>query len=181
MFKEQILTSDANDGRQSEEGEIILVQQKIGEKVFSGERPIKFPSVVDNVFHMILLDMRGFLGMVDGDEADYREIAYGHEGLKPHERWKAHYWNNAPIKGIFERENPLRAAYTVQERIHFLGFVNEQEYCEGCLLKQIYYYHNPLLFNDHLHAQSIIDKLPFRRDRIYTLPPSEGMEGLSGI
>lgn len=167
------LSSNAEDIKQSVEGETILVQQKIGEKVYSNDIPIKFPPISNNVFSLILVDMRGYLSGVSngGDANSYRVIAYGISGLERENEWMALYWKDrngklVPVKGLFDENNPLRAAKTLQERIHFLGFVSEKEYRQGKLLDQILYLANPTLFDTPVNesAKAIYNKMPFRRE-----------------
>ena len=163
------LESNAEDRKQSEEGEIILVQQKIGEKVYSNGKPIKFPPVSDNIYSLVLVDMRGYLAGTGGDIDDYHEIASGIYGLKPEDRWKAHFWKDgngksAPIKGIFDKNNPLHASKTLQERIHFIGFADEKEYGQGELLNQIHYIGNPTLFDSDESLKAVYNKMPFRKE-----------------
>ena len=138
---EQTISTNNKDKAQSEEGEIITAEQKIGEKIFKNDKPIKFPIPKDNTYHMILSDCRGFLDD-GGSYTDYDEIAYG--SLK--ENAYRHYFNNAPIKGLFEESNPLRAVQYIQERIHFLGFITEKEYQIGEILNNVSYRYNPYLF-----------------------------------
>lgn len=153
------LSSKANDIRQSEAGEIIIVQQKIGEKVFHKGKPTKFPDICDNTFHIIIVDMRGFLGEGGGgDKYDYKIITHGCRGMN-HIYFR--FWEGEPIKGIFEKDCPLRSAKTIQERIHFIGFVNETEFGPGEMLKQTIYFPNPNLF-DNDSAKLAIEKIPFR-------------------
>lgn len=144
IFYQQILSSNAKDIAQSPEAEMITAQQKIGEKVFTGGKPTKFPVPRDNAYHVILTDMRGFLDF-GGDRYDYRQIAYGAPGL-PHQY--LHYWENQPIKGLLEESCPLRAARFIQERIHFLGFVCERDYHEGEIPRASLYLPNPHLLSN---------------------------------
>ena len=58
--------TNANDLRQSEEGETLKAQERIGGKVFDGQQPIKFPEPNGSI-HMIMVDARGFLGDGHGD------------------------------------------------------------------------------------------------------------------
>lgn len=164
------LTSNAQDKKQSEEGEIILVQQKILEKVH------KFPSVLNNSFNLILIDIRGYLPSKGEDmEDDYREVAYGAFGLTTGNSWKGHFWINdkgkkVAIKGLFEKDNPLREAKKLQEKIHFLGFINEKTcgiksvddevYGQGKFLKKIEWFPSPILLNNNKYKE-IIKKIPF--------------------
>jgi hypothetical protein len=136
--------------KQSEEGEIILVQQKIGEKIFNGSKIVKFPEVITNRFNIIIVNMRGYLD--DGFknlDYDYLEITYGKSGLNKF-NIPAHCWENGngkkePIKGIFEKENPLKAAQYIQKRIHAIGFINENEFGPMKLLSNVFYCCNPYI------------------------------------
>lgn len=133
---EQLLRPTPEDPGRGEEGEMITAEQKIGEKVFSRGRPTKFPPP-DGSLRLILTDMRGYLDE-GGDLADYNEIAYGWRALArlQHGEMMVHHWKTAegkfePIKGLFEHGNPLAAAKSVRERIHFLGFVREERFYDG--------------------------------------------------
>src|SRR5262249_18947553 len=119
-----ILSTSASNPRRSEEGETIKAQQRIGAKVFdSRQGPIKFPEPKGSM-HMILVDARGFLGNGRGDEADWKQIAFGPHGLDPR---LIKYWTNpttgerAPIMGVFQPDCPLLEAPTLQARVHFVG------------------------------------------------------------
>src|SRR5262245_42520086 len=71
----QMSTSDTNL-RQRPEGELIRVEEKIGEKVQARDgSPTKFP-VPTGALHLILVDMRGYLDG-GGHKHAYRQIAYG--------------------------------------------------------------------------------------------------------
>ena len=168
-YEETILVTGA--GKQSGEEEIVRVQRKILEKVFEKEKHIKFPTVSDNVFSLILIDMRGYLGAGEmlANAYDYREITYGIAGLERNNRWMAHYQKDrngkkVPTIGLFGENNPLIKVSTLQERIHFLGFVAEKEFGPGKLLKQIYYLANPLLFNTNDSKMEAYNKMPFRKE-----------------
>lgn len=151
---EQTLATNAENPKMSEEGEVILAQQKIGEKVFSGGKPTKFPVPTDS-FHVIVADMRGMLGIGGGcDQDDYLEIAYGAKHLAQLGR-SSHRWpppNGQPIVGLFEQGNPLQSAKHVQERIHFVDFVCEERYEENEIIEQTFWVANPfLLSKDKVH------------------------------
>lgn len=166
LFETMLLSSDNKDKRQSEEAEILLVQQKIGEKVYLRKkgRAVKFPPPSKNSFNVILVDMRGYRGdSASTDKFDYREIAFGEDGLDG--KLSSHHWpdkegQKRPIKGIFDKNNPLEAMKTVQERIHFIGFVNERKYGAGDMRAQIYFCANNLLFNED-EARGLFNKSPF--------------------
>jgi hypothetical protein len=78
VFFGLVLTSTgSSDSKETEAGEMLLVQQKIAEKVYRND-PIKFPTPQAGSFHMIFVDMRGYLGGIPVvDHHDYRQIADG--------------------------------------------------------------------------------------------------------
>jgi len=161
----QILSTNATDMAQSEEAEMITAEQKIGEKVLKDNAPTKFPLPIDNVYHVILADMRGYLDE-GGDVFDYRQIAYGAPGIPFQYLWTIHYWKTdveklEAIKGLFEKSCPLRAARLIQERIHFLGFACEREYQDGEIPSRAYYLPNPHLLTNE-EAQKIYEAFPLK-------------------
>lgn len=129
LVSETLLMPTANDPDRSEVGEIIRVQGKVGEKVWAGSSPTKFPPISGS-YHMIVIDMRGFL-LHGGGEGDYAEIAYGTQLFRPDQFPFLHRVSGRPIKGIFEPDNARAAASLVQERVHFLSFVCERDFYEG--------------------------------------------------
>lgn len=129
QLSETLLVPTPDDQDRSEVGEIIRAQGKIGEKVLAGGGPTKFPPIGDS-FHMILIDMRGFLPH-GGDFGDYCEIAYGGQGFRPHQFPLVHWISGRPIKGLFEPENARPAARFIQERIHVLSFCMRAGFLRG--------------------------------------------------
>jgi len=166
IFFETHLSSDAEDPRHSEEGELLLAQQKIGQKVFDGQSPVKFPEPVAGRYHAIIMDMRGF-GLGGGDNLDYREIAFGPAGFSQADAHFRHYWRKpdgtlSPIRGLFDHGNRfLKAARFVQERIHFIGFSLDEDYSAGSILENVYYAANPYLFAPS-EADEAFSKYPLR-------------------
>lgn len=156
---------NVKDTAQSAEAEMITAEQKIGEKVFRNKKPIKFPLPNDS-FHLILADCRGYLDH-GGDVYDYRQMAYGADGI-PHDRsWMVHYWKikdkYEPIKGLFEKSNLLKSAKYIQERIHFLGFITESAFCKGEIKKKAYYLANPHLFKSEKEAKEAFKTYPLSK------------------
>lgn len=148
--------------KQSPEGELLLVEQKITEKVMRNGKPIKFPPPT-NAFHIIIVDTRAFLN--GGDADDYAQIAYGPAGMKYQS--SVMNWPNPdtgkwePIKGLFHPDNPLRGAKLIQERIHFLGFVAEKVYKDGEIPKVMIPFSNTHLFGDKETADVAWNTHPF--------------------
>jgi len=157
----QSLGSKTGDPRQTEEAEVITAQQKIGEKAFSKGHPTKFPPP-DDAFHLILTDMRGYLDGAGEDEWDYLEIAYGVAGCPRIPEHFVHFaptrtGEREPVKGLFDPKNPLAAASTFRERVHFLGFVHEREFVEGEITQSARYVHNPhLILSSEQMAKAMV-------------------------
>lgn len=139
-----------DEQKQSEEAEMITAQHKIGEKVLSRGQSTKFPRPT-NAIHAILVDMRGYLGE-GGDHIDYRQIAYGPDGVPRDQKHFVHCWQGKPIRGLFERleNHPAKAASLLQERIHMLGFIVEKDYRESEIASRAYWLPNPHLVSGSL-------------------------------
>jgi hypothetical protein len=153
------------NSKTSEAGEMLLAQQKIGEKVYA-DKETKFPEPTTGNFHMIVIDMRGYLGGIPVvDQFDYRQIAGGSYRV-PDEY--VQFWGNEPIKGLFELGNPLRSASFVRDRVHFLAFVRERLYTEGELPSIIRFFANPHLFNDVEEAKAALSSFPVRNRQFKT-------------
>jgi hypothetical protein len=161
------LQSDAEDQTQSIEGETLLVQQKIGQKVLGSQGPTKFTEPVPGQYHVILVDMRGY-GITGGDVWDYRQIVYGRAGLPIDKAYHAYSWKNGkgerhPILGLFDDKNThQRAARYVRERIHFIGFCNDESYSLGGVRNNTLFLWNPHLFADNDDAKAAFDHYPLK-------------------
>ena len=157
----QIFSSEFLD-KQTEEDEMIIAIQKIGEKVYRNNKIIKFPDIESNVYHMIFIDARGYLDQ-GGDGYDYRQMALGKNGI-PQE--SIHYSKNDEgnleyIKGIFEESCPIKSSEYVRGRIHFLGFVNEREYKESEIKNGAFYFFNQHLFWDN-EEKKVFNSFPLK-------------------
>jgi hypothetical protein len=156
LLKTPSAGATAAEAKESPEGELLLVEQKIAEKVVrsKSKTPIKFPKPTAGTFHMIIIDTRAFLH--GGDEDDCAQICYGAAGV--HHPANVSNWLNPstgkvePIKGLFQQENPLRGAPVIQERVHFLGFVAEKSYKAGEISKVMRAFPNPHLLGDKQEA-----------------------------
>lgn len=157
----QLLQTRNSDLRQTPEGELILVEQKIGEKVYHNQKPHKFPEPKPNVYHIIIVDMRGFLDGGGGDKINYTQIASGADAIPENLRPLVMLWKGKPIRGLYEGNNPLNAAKYVRERIHYIGFVAEKEFSKNELKSEIYYMPNPTLF-DNFSASKVYNLYPMK-------------------
>jgi hypothetical protein len=159
-----VLCTNAGNPRQSEEGETLKAQERIGSKAFDRKQgPIKFPEP-NGAIHMIMVDARGFLGDGRGDDVDCHQIAYGPSGLSP--QFVKHWTNpksgeRAPIKGLFQPSCPLTAAATFQARIHFIGFVCERTFRRDEIRQRAFYCCNPALLSDEA-AHAAMERWPLR-------------------
>ena len=95
-------------------------------------------------------------------------MAYGAPGVPRELAWAIRYWEGkaghlSPIKGLFEQDNPLKAARYVQERIHFLGFVREHDFSDGEIGKIGYYFANWCLFPTSEEAERPYGTYPLAR------------------
>jgi hypothetical protein len=159
FFGLTLVSLPGKDTKTSEAGEMLLVQQKIGEKVY-GNKEIKFPAATPGRFQMIVVDMRGYLGGIPAvDHYDYRQIVGGSYGVP---EGYVQFWGDEPIKGLFEVDNPLRSSSFVRGRVHFIAFVRERRYTEGELPSIIRFFANPHLFSNVEEARAALSGFPVR-------------------
>lgn len=149
-----VLDSHGPDERQSMAGEIILLQQKIGEKVFDGTKAIKFSLPERGTVHVILADVRG-VGVAGTDCWDYHQAVYGADNVPaPYIHWWGQQQDRKPVVGLLQPGNQRqRAARILQERIHFIGFCWDEQYRSGSLASNSVYFPNyHLLTTDDARA-----------------------------
>jgi hypothetical protein len=151
------LSTDADDPLQSTEGETIKAVQRICQKCERGGRPVKFP-VPDGFFHALLVDFRTFL---DGsDSADCIHVGLGGEYVE-NEACRV-YWEGKPISGVFNSRTKTRGAEHVRQRVHFIGFVVEENYCSGAFGGATKFVANPWLFANSDEILSAIATWPLQ-------------------
>jgi hypothetical protein len=131
-----LLTSDAgisdpSKKKQTPQEELLRVVNKLGEKVYDKkrDRPIKFPVPDGSAFHMLLVDVRGFEGG-DPDRDHCRQIVGGPALVRGEFNVAKHADTGEPIRGVWDEANTSRAAELLRERVHVIGFVHEQLYCD---------------------------------------------------
>ncbi len=156
----RVLSSVAEDARESEEGETVQAVQRICQKCEKNGQPYKFP-VPGTAVQVLLVDFRTFLH--GGDLADRIHVGLGGEFVaEPFRR----YWSGQLISGVFSERTPVRGAVHIRERVHFLGFVNEQSYGEGAFAGAILFVANPRLFTDVGHAREALARWPLQPARL---------------
>lgn len=148
VFTETVLSSKNEDSRESTAGELIKVQEKIGEKVFKNHIATKFKTPSDNNLHLIIVDMRGFeIGVFD--QADCNQLMYGPESVKP--KGLIQFWNTQPVRGLLEKNCKPEYTVHVRDKIHCIGFVSEENYSPGEIPDKIRFFQNPILCGSTQH------------------------------
>jgi hypothetical protein len=137
------LYTNADDPRQSPEGETIKAVERICQKCERDGRPSKFP-VPNGTYHALLVDFRNFL---DGaDSYDCIHVGLGGEYVEKEGR--RYRWKGKPISGVFNPRTNLRGAEQARQRVHFIGFVSEEAYNPGEFGNVTRFVANPHLFVD---------------------------------
>jgi hypothetical protein len=152
----RILHTDADDPKQSTEGETLKAVERICQKCESKGRPHKFP-VCDGAYHAMLVDLRTFVN--GGDVHDRIHVALGAESVAPQYRL---FWENRPITGVFSKATNLRGAAECRARVHFLGFVHERAYRAGEFAGATQFIANPSLFAGVPEARAAIATWPLQ-------------------
>lgn len=158
------LSSSAPDARQSEEGETLKAIERICQKCERNGQPHKFP-VPNSRLQAILVDFRTFLH--GGDKADRIHVALGGKYLRS--GFFRRYWDGVLITGVFDDGNRLRGAREARERVHFIGFVDEQNYEAGDFGTSTQFVANPHLFRSEEEVRDAIASWPLARARVLNL------------
>lgn len=158
-WSSRILSSDNEDKRQSEEGETLKAVQRLCQKCERGGKPYKFPGLAGAI-HVLLVDARTLFNGCDGD--DRVHIALGGEAVS--EPMARRYWEGKLITGAFHPDTTVRGAAQMRERVHFIGFVDEEAYVPGEIANVSHFIANPNLFSDNKQAMEAFAAWPLRRD-----------------
>jgi len=103
------------------------------------------------------------MAITGGDFADYAQLAYGPQALGAAGVPLAVRFKGELVRGIFEASNTRsRAAAAVRQRIHLLGFCNDEVYEPGSVLKTSIYLPNPYLIPPE-EASDVLRQLPLSR------------------
>ena len=164
QWSERTLSSDAEDPTQSEEGETLKAVQRICQKCERDGRPHKFP-IPDNTYHVILVDFRSFLN--GGDDYDRLHVGLG-GNFVPETYQRT--WEGRLISGVFGLGTNVRGAAEIRERIHFIGFVEEQSYQVGEFAQVTRFIANPNLFASNEEIHEAIDKWPLQPAVVLNAP-----------
>ncbi len=151
------LSTNADDPRQSTEGETIKAVERICQKCERDGRPHKFP-VPDGAYHALLVDFRTFLD--GGDSADCIHVGLGGDYVKNETcrlRWKGEL-----ISGVFNLRTNVHGAEQARQRVHFIGFVNERDYGSGAFARATQFIANPQLLADADAARAAIATWPLQ-------------------
>ncbi len=154
---------------QTEEGELILLQQKIGEKVWRNKRFVKFPPPDESLAtHVIVVDSRSVMDLC-ADSLDFLEACVGLAAFNNQKHKLFHSWQGQPLKGIFQKDNAWSGAPAVRDRIHLLHFVKEKQsdFCDGGIesgTKLVY--PNPWIFPSEEERRATHQLYPFQRQRV---------------
>jgi hypothetical protein len=152
----RILRSDADDPKQSLEGETLKAVERICQKCESKGRRHKFPPL-DGAYHGMLVDLRTF--SQGGDIHDRVHIALGAAAVD--QRYRL-FWDGRPIMGVFSPETKLQGAAGMRERVHFLGFVHERTFRPREFAAATQFIANPHLFANAAAARSAIATWPLQ-------------------
>jgi hypothetical protein len=153
----RVLRTDAEDPKQSLEGETLKAVERICQKCESKGRPHKFP-VPDGAYHAMLVDFRTFSNR-GGDVHDRIQVALGAAAVA--ERYR-HFWDKRPITGVFSNETKVRGAAQARDRVHFLGFVCESAYEPGEFAAATQFIANPGLFADGAAVRAAMATWPLQ-------------------
>lgn len=153
----KVVRSDAPDQRKSQAGELIKIQEKIGEKVWKAKEgaPTKFPAIGEAT-HLIVCDVRGYSG---GDVLELKYIAqmiYGFRHLQKNglDAYVRSY-ENREVTGLFDDLNTREHAAKLQERIHAIGISLERNYHGSELAESIMWFSNPFISDAAERAKSL--------------------------
>jgi hypothetical protein len=140
--------ADPSKRKQTQQEELLRIVHKLGEKVYNGTKPVKFPAPDGSAFHMLLVDIRGLEGIGGYPDRDHcRQIVFGPDRVSYQAFVAAHADTGEPIRGVWDEANSSRAAQLLRERIHVIGFVHEELYCDDEIRDITVAFMNPAFFS----------------------------------
>jgi hypothetical protein len=153
----RILSSDANDPRQSPQGETLKAIERICQKCERNERPYKFPAPSPSL-RVLLVDFRTIFDGGDRDDRIHVGLGTGHV----RNLFNRFFWLGKPILGAFHPSNRMKGASFLRERLHFIGFVNETEYQPGAFSSGTQFMANPRTFKSAAEARDALSRWPLQ-------------------
>jgi hypothetical protein len=161
------LHSNADDARQTPEGETLMAVQRICQKLEKDGKPHKFPPPAGKT-HVLLVDFRTFKN--GGDKWDRAHIGLGGESVP--EVFRNQYEGRL-VSGVFDTKTTLKGAAQARERLHFIGFVNEKSYEDGSFGPAIQFVANPDLFKSPEEAHAALAGWPLGAPDIINARPKK--------
>jgi hypothetical protein len=161
------LHSDADDPRQTPEGETLMAVQRICQKLEKDGKPHKFPALSGKT-HVLLVDFRTFKN--GGDVWDRLHVGLGGDSVP---NVFKNYYEKRLVSGVFDAKTTLKGAAEARERLHFIGFVNEKSYEAGSFGHAIQFVANPDLFKSPEEAHAALAGWPFGAPDIINARPKK--------
>ena len=142
----QLTSRNLNDPHremQSIEAELVVLQGKLGKKVFASGRPAKFPEPQNGRYNVIMMDVRRLFGGGEDMQALFSELklaCYGYSDIDYVSGRQVRIGAGVPdasggiqrLLGVFEDvDHPIAASGWLRSRIHAIHFVCETRYEGG--------------------------------------------------
>lgn len=156
-WRSMVLSTTAEDRRQSPEGETLKAVQRICQKCERDGRPHKFPAPA-GAFHVLLVDFRTFMN--GGDRDDRLHVGLGGDFVG--NEFNRLFWEGKLITGAYHPETTMRGAEHLRGRVHFLGFVDEKNYEPGAFAAGTQFIANPHMFKSGAEASATIAGWPLQ-------------------
>lgn len=114
--------SNCDEIKQSIEGEMIKVIERILSKCIKNGNPHKF-TIPTNKINAIFVDITNYCD--GGDNYDKIQIAFGPDSIPPEYRMS---FGGRPILGAFNARNATRNSHVFRERVHFIIFGSKYKF-----------------------------------------------------
>jgi hypothetical protein len=161
------LRSNADDARQTPEGETLMAVQRICQKLEKDGKPHEFPPPAGKT-HLLLVDFRTFKN--GGDVWDRLHVGLGGESVP--DVFK-NYFQGRLVGGVFDAKTTLKGAAEARERLHFVGFVNEKSHEDGSFGSATQFVANPNLFKTAEDARAALAGWPLGPPDIVNARPKK--------
>jgi hypothetical protein len=156
-WRSMVLSTAAEDRRQSLEGETLKAVQRICQKCERDGRPHKFPAPA-GALHVLLVDFRTFMN--GGDRDDRLHVGLGGDFVG--NEFNRLHWEGKLITGAYHPRTTMKGAEYFRERVHFLGFVDEKKYEPGAFAAGTQFIANPHMFKSGAEAKAALASWPLQ-------------------